>query len=262
MGEELGEELGTIGKRYPEKIDDDAFRRICEHPGNLVYLGRSTPAPEGHDVMEGSIVSLGVDDAELKRSLHQTFDETGSERRLAATGWTCDEEVMSVRREIHRDSILAGAEHYVVSRSAGTSPSQISRHEFVHQLDDAGACWRPRRKRDLVLESGHGVVDSDRTLADIEERVVVRRVADTDNFVQGEPEPVERRLEAGSLVDARWEDHDGVTIENELELERELADGIDDHVLMGMICRHDHVAHRERRDTPLLEPLGELIGQG
>ena len=121
-------------------------------------------------------------------------------------------------------------------RAAG---AEIVVDELVDELDHtvaraaAGHEDRARLQRRIRVRDGHGA------LGELEERVVVRGVADGDDFVPRQAHREQRAREAGGLVDAGGEDHHRLAVEDDLQLQAEVIEGVDDGVLVGVLRRDD-----------------------
>ena len=78
-----------------------------------------------------------------------------------------------------------------------------------------------------LLEAGQRVGDRDRAPAERQEGVVVLRVADADDVVRRQTQLVERGGQARRLVDAGRQHHDGALVEDDLQLQAQLADRLE-----------------------------------
>jgi hypothetical protein len=92
--------------------------------------------------------------------------------------------------------------------------------------------------------------------------MVVLRVSDADGVVPGEPELSERSLQPGRLVDPGGQHHDRALVEDDLELQAEVADHFQHRGLVGLPGRHDHPSDGEWGDATVVERRHECLGRG
>ena len=76
--------------------------------------------------------------------------------------------------------------------------------------------------------------------------MIVLRVPHTDDLVGGYSHLAQRGLETAALVHAGRQHHDRVVVEDDLELEAQVANRLQDHDLVGPPGRHDRSALEER----------------
>jgi hypothetical protein len=100
-----------------------------------------------------------------------------------------------------------------------------------------------------LAESRYGIGDRNREFAALEEGVIVLAVANTHRVVRRKLELGECRVESGCLVHARRQDHDGSLVEDDLELEPQLADGFEHPHFLGFSRRNNDLANRKRNDV-------------
>src|SRR5690606_37263354 len=77
------------------------------------------------------------------------------------------------------------------------------------------------------------------------------------DLVRRDTELLERNLEPRCLAHTGGQDHHGPLVEDDLKLEAEVADDVEHRLLVLLRRRNDDPPLRQRRDTPLLEPLDE-----
>ena len=104
-----------------------------------------------------------------------------------------------------------------------------------------------------VADRGQRAADGRGALAELQERVVVLGVADADDVVRRDLELLERGHEPRRLVDAGRQDHDGAFVEDDLQLEAELADRFEHGRLVRLARRDDDLAGGERGDAALAQ---------
>ena len=83
--------------------------------------------------------------------------------------------------------------------------------------------------------------------------MVVLGVADADDVVRRDLELLESGHEARRFVHAGRQDHDGAFVEDDLQLEAELANRVEDGCLVRLARRDDDLAGGERGDAALPE---------
>src|SRR5690606_12474668 len=94
------------------------------------------------------------------------------------------------------------------------------------------------------------------------EGMVVFRIADPQHFVPREPEAAQSGAQAGRLVDAGREHHDGGSIEDDLQLETELPHDVEDDAAMPIVSTDQYASRIDRLDAALAQFLGESLRYG
>jgi hypothetical protein len=79
--------------------------------------------------------------------------------------------------------------------------------------------------------------------------VVVFGVANPDNIERRQPQPGECGRETASLTDPRRENHDRSFVEDDLQLQTEIADNLENDLFIRLPGRDDAVADRQRADV-------------
>src|SRR5262249_46478936 len=69
----------------------------------------------------------------------------------------------------------------------------------------------------------------------------------------------QREAKARCLADAGWKHHDGVLVEDDLELQAHVADGLDDSRLVWAPCGHDYLSGTERSYAALSQCLDKFM---
>jgi hypothetical protein len=139
---------------------------------------------------------------------------------------------------------------------------EVAVDELLHQLGDAGTVRVTGHPVGPFLDERERVGHRHPALAEPEEGVVVLRVAHAHAVVRGESQLHERGFEPRGLVHSRGQDHDGALVEDDLELESEVPDGLKHGRLVRVPGRHQAVPHGERRDPAGAERGNEVGGRG
>ena len=134
---------------------------------------------------------------------------------------------------------------------------QVGRDELGGELLDAGSSFAAQAEIGRVAQRGQRVADGRRSLAELQERVVVLGVADADDVVRRDLELLESGHEAGRFVHAGRQHHDGAFVEDDLQLEAELANRVEDGFFVRLARRHDDLAGGERGDAALAQSRKE-----
>ena len=101
----------------------------------------------------------------------------------------------------------------------------------------------------LPFDRGQGIGDRGGAAAQTQKSTVVLRVADADNFVRRQVHFPEGGAQAARLVDAGGQDHNGALVEDYLQIQTALPDGVAHDRLVLLPRRHDHAADGKRLDT-------------
>ena len=141
-------------------------------------------------------------------------------------------------------------------RDAGLGQAQIGFGQQARQLDDAGAVIGDD-KIGLGLDRGERVLDGDGAAARAEEGLVVLGVADADDIVRRQAEALERALEAPGLVDVAGQHHHRALVEDDVQLERKVVDGLEHDRLVRFPGGDDGAADRRGRHAEVLQTLHE-----
>ncbi len=89
--------------------------------------------------------------------------------------------------------------------------------------------------------------------------MIVFCVAHADRVVRGNPELGERGEDARGFVDVRGQHHHCPFVEHDLELEAEVANGVEHGRLIWLPRRDDRATHRQRTQLELFQPGHELL---
>jgi hypothetical protein len=183
--EQGGKEGGTLLERDAEHVHDHVLVAGDEQLDDLLGLGRRLLVAEHDRVLEGGVVALRVDQAELVPLLGQTLDEARGQRRLAAARGAGQEQPAAVR--VHGHGRVAGivAELDLGACEPRRQLLQVRRQHLLDQLDDTVAAGAGRDPVGALLEHRQGVFDRDADLAFGQQRVVVLGVADPHGVVGG-----------------------------------------------------------------------------
>ena len=98
----------------------------------------------------------------------------------------------------------------------------------------------------------------------MQQRVIVLRVADGCDVVRGQAQPRERASESGGLVHRRGQHHDRALVEDDLQLQPEVADRLQHGGFVRLHRRDDGRADADRHPAPvqcLDECPGRRIGE-
>ena len=139
--------------------------------------------------------------------------------------------------------------------------AQIASDQHLDQLPNAGAMVALGHKVGSVLQHRQCVGYRNPALAEAQEGVIVLGVADADHVVGRQTELAERLGETGRLAQARGEHHHGAFVECHMQLEPEIADGLEDRGLVGLPGRHDHPANGDRGNTALPQRADKRFGR-
>src|SRR5215216_1377486 len=121
----------------------------------------------------------------------------------------------------------------------------VSEHavdEFLNTLASCAA-GRPVGSR---FERWHGIGDRYRAFARSQKRVVVLGVTNPDHVVQRQTKRTQRGRQASALGRAGGQHHDGALVEDDLQLQAELADDLQNCRLVWSLSRDNALAYRER----------------
>ncbi len=83
--EEFREEMGPIKQGHAQEIDVHVHIRILENPQYFLDAWDASLIANRHETLNGDVVSLRIDDADLVRLFDKTFDEANGQCRLAAS---------------------------------------------------------------------------------------------------------------------------------------------------------------------------------
>ena len=137
--------------------------------------------------------------------------------------------------------------------------------EPVHELRHTVAVVPREHEVGRLLQQGNRVGDRRAVLGEAQHAVVVLRVAHGHHVVGREPQAIERRRQARRLRDARRQDHHRALVEDHVQLEAEVTDGLENRHLVRRPGRDDRLAHGHRRHAPgpqrLDEPRGRRLGE-
>ena len=139
---------------------------------------------------------------------------------------------------------------------------EVAVDELLHQLGDAGTVRLPGHPVGALLDERERIGHRHAALAEPEEGVVVLRVAHAHAVVRGESQLEQRGFEPRRLVHSGRQDHDRALVEDDLELEPEVPDGLEHSRLVRLPGRHQAMPHGERRDPAGAERGNEVGGWG
>ena len=93
--------------------------------------------------------------------------------------------------------------------------------------------------------------------AQLEQGEIILGVADPDDVVRRQAKLLQRRLQAACLVDAGRQHHDRAFVEDDLQLEPEIANGRENLGFMRLDRRDDHPAEGKQPEIQPLQALAE-----
>ena len=88
--------------------------------------------------------------------------------------------------------------------------------------------------------------------------MVILGIADPHHVVRGKLQQLQRRGEPARLVDAGGQHHYRALVEDDLQFELQLADGLQHRLLLRFPGGDNAAAHRERRNAPSLQGGDEI----
>src|SRR5690606_26133055 len=96
----------------------------------------------------------------------------------------------------------------------------------------------------------------------IEESLIVLGIPDPDRIVRREAQNAEGFAESRGFVDAGREDHYRALVEDNLQFQSHVADGVKDGGFVGNAARGDDMSTLEGWNTAVGEGLVKLLGRG
>jgi hypothetical protein len=227
------QERRPLVERQVHQADDDVLGGPLDGLRRLVGQRALVGAAQRDRVRKLVVVPFRIEHEELILALGQLLEDGRRHGGLARARWPRDEQDAVVGRQPEVGARHRMAEDDVMPRQARRQLRQIGRDHPVDQLGDAGAVIGRRDEIHARLDAVERVGDRDGALARRQEGMVVLGVADADDVVRRQMEVRERALEAGGLVHARRQHHDGALVEDHLELEAEVADGGEHRRVVG-----------------------------
>ena len=179
--------------------------------------------------------------------MHETLDEDAGERRLPAAGRPGHEEIGAAHGQRDGCAVVLDAHGDAPRPKRFLAGEQPGVDEFPH----AGPIRGAGHEVGLGDQRRDRVAHRHREAGEAEEGVVVLGVADADRIVRGHAEAAERLLEPALLRDGRRQHHDGLAIEDDLQLEPEVVDRAQDRRVVRHHRRDDDAPRREGHARPL-----------
>ena len=240
--------VGRCSRGRPSRLTTASCSGPRQHVEHLLRGGHVL-GPAQHDrVGQARVVALGIDDAELAARAAQPLQQRGGEGGLAAARRAGQQHVDAVRRKVHRRAVVARAQRQEMARRGARSSRSFSARRRTSSTTPAP--WSPAVTRSARSFSS-GSAFATATPHSHAERNAWSFSASPmpDDVVRGEPQLLERLHEPGRLVDSRRQDHDRALVEDHLQLEAQLADGLEHDLLVRRQGGHDGPPHGERRDA-------------
>jgi hypothetical protein len=253
--QQAGEQLRPLLEADRDQAGHHLRRRPRQRQRHLVDRGRALRVADGDGVPEAAPVAFGIDHRALIAGGHDALDEALGRGRLAATRRAGEEHDLAVGRQRHR--LPAGVAAELDGARRRPQRLEVGRDQRVDELAHAGRGAPARDQVGAVAQRRQRVGHGDAALAGGQERVVVLGVAHADGVAWREPERVERGGQAGALVDAAREHHDGALVEDDLQLEPEVVDLLEHVELMRLARGDDDLADAEGSDAALPQPLDQ-----
>ena len=253
--QERGKEGRPLLYRNAEQVDAGVDLRLLQQLEHLLDRRRAFAGADADDAIEAFVIPFRIDDAHLVSGAHDPLEKTSRRGRLAAPGRTRHQHAAAGRRNVHFGPVAPHPEQQRVPRNHDRA--QIVVH---HQLDQFFHSLAARAAGDEVgalLQRVERVGHRHAALAGSQHRMIVFRVADRDGVSLREAQLAQRDGKAGLLVDAGRQQHHRALVEDDLQLESELADHFHRLELMRLAHRHDHPARRDG-NAPCPQPLGQL----
>ena len=253
--QQLREELRPVRERNAEEIHHGRTLRIAESVGHILHPRQLLGIADVVGELEVRVIPFRIDDEHLIARAIKPFHDGGCERRFAAAGRAADHQASAGRVDADLGRVFfgpRGADRHAVPPE-GLQVREVVREHAVDQFRDAGAVIAHHDDVGRVLDRRQSVGDRCGALAQSQESVVVLGVADADRVVRRQTEFRERRDEAGRLVHARWQDHHRALVEDDLQFEPIVVNGLQHFFLMRFPGRDDDAAGRDRADAARLE---------
>src|SRR5215510_3055893 len=257
--QQSGEEGRAVIERDPEEVYDDVLRRLVEQLEDLVHVRRAAVVAQDHRAIEGRVIALGVNDAELIAPLGQALEKATGQSRFPDAGRSRDQNVDAVWLQSYLFAVFARAEQYAVALKSGLDFAQVVAEQRLAKLYHPRAVVDLGQLIGLLLDRRQRVGHRHRTFAEAEKSVVVFGVADAYGVVRRESQLVERRLEPRRLVHARRQNHDRALIEDHLKFQPQVVDGFQDRRLMRLPGGDDGMPQCERPHAALAQKSHEIF---
>ncbi len=191
--------------------------------------------------------------------LGQAFQQPRGQRALAAAGGAGQQQALPHR---HQGQPFAAVQpigqENLLARIGLVHLGQVGFQPQVHQFGDAHAPLSPRHKGSGVLQPGQGVCHRDRHPAKIQEGKIVLGIPHCDNVAGRDVEFLECGSQPAFLVDTGRQHHHGALVEDDLQLQPQVAYGGQHLALVRLPACDDHAPHRQGRHPGIPQPLGEL----
>jgi hypothetical protein len=258
LRQQLGAVCGTVLELDPEQVHVHVHVRILQHRQHFAHSRRVVLVADRGEALEAHVVALGIEDADLVVARDEPLDHRRGKARLAAARGPGDEQAASVRGYPDRPAVGTSAERDGRPARARLNVLEIVRDQRVDQLHHPCIGLAGGDESGNVLDRGDGIRHGHRTLGQVKKRMVVLRVAYADHLVRRHPEPPQCILHAARLVDARRQHHDCLTVEDDLQLETELADRLHHRGLVRHVRRHDDLPDLEGFNAARLQRPDEL----
>ncbi len=188
----------------------------------------------------------------------EALEDALGEGRFPASRCPGDENGRAVGIEPDFFALRVRPDEDRVARQPGFEIGEIAGDQLVDQLDDAVAIPGGSDPIGPLLHERQRVGDRHAALAEPEKGVVVLGVAHADAVVRREPQLEQRGVQAGRLVRARRQDHDRALVEDDLQLEAEIADRVEDDAFIGLPRRDEGVPDGQRGDLAGAKRLHEV----
>jgi len=182
------------------------------------------------------------------------------QRRLAAPRGPRHEHRLALRRHGDGPIVVGAPKRDPVPPQARLEAGQVVREKLVDQLADAGPGAPRRHEVGLLPQRGERVGDGDGALAGLQEGVVVLGVSDPDGIVRRQPQLPERGRQTRPLVHSGGEHHDRAFVEDDLQLQAELADRFDGGGLVRRDGGDEDAPGRQRGDPAAAKQVEERGG--
>src|SRR5581483_1999092 len=202
-------------------------------------------------------ISFGVNQAKLIAARRQPLEHGSDYGGLATAGRPGNQDALPVRPERHLPAFVITAQQNGVAREAGRPLRKIGFEQLRDQFANAGAVVSASDYVGALLERFQSISNGNRAFAHAQEGVVILGIADADYVVRREAQFAQRRLQARALIDTRRQHHHRALVEDDLQLQPQLADGFDHRGLLRLPGGDDALANRERLHASFFEAAHE-----
>jgi hypothetical protein len=145
----------------------------------------------------------------------------------------------------------------VMANQARFAPGQIAGDDLFDQLRYTGAVIGSQHDVGAVLQRRQRIGNGGRAFAHAQKRMIVFRIAYADGIVCRYSDLAQRRRQAARLGDAGGQHHDGALVEDDLQLQAQVANDFEYRGLVRLPGRNDDPAHRDGMDLPRDEHIDE-----